>query len=249
MDIYHLDNYHILLLQTLLVHLIRGKTKHCARNTDSLYYISINTGMSIATAYRKALDLMNLGLVERVNKGHYIITVKGILVLIMMYLDNGSISKEVFELAVDKLREDWDLSEFDRNEVINYLKLLYKGLNKLDLSSIITNIDSLGKSVYYILPEGINNGRHSIIYSIAEYLGTTVDEVRSAERIIAKALIDYLPSIRLSDGCRAIVLLTGDQSVRSTLTILAIKCRIRGYSLNSDCPIALSLVHKACHDQ
>ncbi len=83
--------------------------------------------MSIATAYRKALDLMSLGLMERVSKGHYVITTKGVLLLAMMYLSNGggSINRDVFELAIDKLREDWDLEEFDRNEVISYLKKNY----------------------------------------------------------------------------------------------------------------------------
>lgn len=246
MSIYYLDNYHILILQALLLHLIKGKVRHCSRNLDSLYYISMSTGMSIATAYRKALDLMNLGLIERVSKGHYVITTKGVLLLAMMYLSNGvSVNRDVFELAIDKLREDWDLEEFNRDEVINYLKLLYKGFSKLGLSPLNANVESLGRSVHYVLPDGINNGRISLIHSIAEYLGVSVDEVRQAERIIAKALLDYLPSVRLRDGCRAVVVLTGDQSIRASPTVLAIKCRIKGYSLNSDCPVALSLIHKA----
>ncbi len=156
-----------------------------------------------------------------------------------------SVNRDVFELAIDKLREDWDLEEFNRDEVINYLKLLYKGFSKLGLSPLNANVESLGRSVHYVLPDGINNGRISLIHSIAEYLGVSVDEVRQAERIIAKALLDYLPSVRLRDGCRAVVVLTGDQSIRASPTVLAIKCRIKGYSLNSDCPVALSLIHKA----
>ena len=249
MNIYYpLDNYHILLLQTLLLHLLKGKVKNCGRNLDSLYYISMSTGMSIATAYRKALDLMSLGLIERVSKGHYVITTKGVLLLALMYLGNGSVNREVFDMAIDKLREDWDLEEFDRNEVINYLKLLYKGLSKQGLSPLSANINTLGRSVYYVLPESIGNGRGSLIHSIAEYLGVSIDDVRSAERVIAKALLDYLPSIRLRDGCKVVALLTGDQSIKASPTILAIKCRMRGYSLNGDCPIALSLIHKAFND-
>lgn len=249
MSIYYLDSYHVLLLQTLLMNLIRGKVKHCVKNSDSLYYISISTGMSIATIYRKALDLMNYGLIERVSKGHYVITTKGVLLLAMLYLSNdSSINREVFELAVDKLREDWNLEEFDRNEVINYLKLLHKGLSKLGLSPLHVNINTLGKSICYILPEGIGNGRGSLIHLIAEYLEVGMDEVRSAERVIAKALLDYLPSIRLRDGCKAVVLLTGEQSIGASPTILAIKCRIRGYSLSGDCPIALSLIRKVFND-
>ncbi|WP_243669724.1 hypothetical protein [Vulcanisaeta sp. JCM 16161] len=223
--------------------------RHCDKNLDSLYYISMSTGMSIATAYRKALDLMNLGLIERVSKGHYVITTKGVLLLALMYIGNGiSVNRDAFELAIDKLREDWDLEEFDRNEIINYLKLLYKGISKLGLSPLSINIGSLGKSVYYILPENISNGRISLIHSIAEYLGVSENEVRSAERVIAKALLDYLPSVRLKDGCRAVVTLTGDQSIKASPTILAIKCRIKGYSLNSDCPVALSLIRRAFNE-
>jgi hypothetical protein len=89
----------------------------------------------------------------------------------------------------------------------------------------------------------IDNNK-SIINFIAEDLGLPIDEVKATERVIAKALLEYLPTITLRDGCKVALLLKGDQSRKVTIVKVAMKCRIHGYKLGIDCPIANSLISR-----
>ncbi len=113
----------------------------------------------------------------------------------------------------------------------------------MGLSPLNANVNSLSKSVYYVLPDGINNGRISLTHSIAEYLGVSIDEVKQAERVIAKALLELLPVVTLNDGCKA-ALLIEESSGKPFVKPVAIKCRINGYALRLNCPILTSIMNK-----
>ncbi|MGC8544259.1 MAG: hypothetical protein ACP5NQ_09985, partial [Vulcanisaeta sp.] len=112
----------------------------------------------------------------------------------------------------------------------------------------LTNIcaRSLGSTIHYLLPEPLNSlgNNKSLINVIAENLEVPIEKVLKAERVIAKALLEFLPAITLKDGCRVAVLLQGDQSRKITLIRVAMKCKVHGYKLGIDCPIANSLISR-----
>ncbi|WP_069807348.1 hypothetical protein [Vulcanisaeta thermophila] len=85
-----------------------------------------------------------------------------------------------------------------------------------------------------------------VIKALSEVLGIPIDAVKGAERVIAKALLDFFPTVTLSDGCRVSVLMGGFASGKNITYPLAIKCKVIGYSLNvNKCPIASKLISKA----
>jgi hypothetical protein len=190
---------------------------------------------------------MDMGLIDKIDKGHYIITTKGALVLALLYLSGvGGISDDVFRLAIGKLKEDWDLAEFSDDEVISYINLINKGIAQTKIRPANICAQSLNCTLHYILqrPLHIINNNKSIINFIAEDLDLPIDKVKAAERVIAKALLEYLPTITLRDGCKVALLLQGDQSRKVTIVKVAMKCRIHGYKLGIDCPIANSLISR-----
>jgi len=217
------------------------------KNTASLYHMAKTLNISIATLYRKSLELMDMGLIDKIDKGHYIITTKGALVLTLLYLRGVSgISNDAFRSAIGKLKEDWDLAEFSDDEVISYINLINKGIAQTKIRPANICAQSLNCTLHYILqrPLHIINNNKSIINFIAEDLGLPIDKVKAAERVIAKALLEYLPTITLRDGCKVALLLQGDQSRKVTIVKVAMKCRIHGYKLGIDCPIANSLISR-----
>ncbi|WP_143701257.1 hypothetical protein [Vulcanisaeta thermophila] len=94
------------------------------QNILSLTYISKLTGLSMATIYRKALDLIALGLINKVDRGHYIVTTKGAFLLVVFAINGYNIRRDALEASIKRLKEDWGLTELSDEEVINYIKLL-----------------------------------------------------------------------------------------------------------------------------
>lgn len=243
-----LDMYHILILQFLIMHSKHGMV-NADRNVASLYYMSNVAGVSIATLYRRVLELMSMGLVDRIDKGRYVITTKGALALALLYLNGVGVDADAFRMAINRLKEDWGLDEVSDDEVINYVSLLNRAaeLLKLPLARLCAR---LGFTVRYLLPESLSNvSGKSLLNAIAENLGVPVDKVSSAERVIAKALLDFLPTITLKDGCKIAVLLQGDQTRKVSLVGVAMKCRMRGYKLGVDCPLGKLLLNKLLQAQ
>jgi hypothetical protein len=64
--------------------------------------------------------------------------------------------------------------------------------------------------------------------------------VRKAERVIARAILDFFPSVRLPDGCRVVLMPHGEYGVR--MTALASHCKIYGYTLSLRCDAGRALV-------
>jgi hypothetical protein len=242
-----LDTYHITILQMLILMYKNHLLSNHGKNTASLYYMANTSNISIATLYRKSLELMDMGLIDKIDKGHYIITTKGALVLALLYLSGvGGISDDVFRLAIGKLKEDWDLAEFSDDEVISYINLINRGVTRTKTPLVSICAQSLSYTLHYILQEPLSylNNNKLIMNFIAENLDLPIDKVKVAERVIAKALLEYLPTITLRDGCKVALLLQGDQSRKVTIVKAAMKCRIHGYKLGIDCPIANSLISR-----
>ena len=242
-----LDTYHITILQMLILMYKNHLLSNHGKNPSSLYYMATATNISIATLYRKSLELLDMGLIDKIDRGHYIITTKGALVLAILYLSGiGSISEDVFRAVIRKLKEDWDLTEFNDDEVIGYVDLIGRGaaLTKTPLINVCAR--SLARTLYYILKEPLSNVGDGklILKHIAESLEIPIDKVKRAERVIVKALLEYLPVITLRDGCKVALILQGDQSRRVSMAKIAMKCKIHGYRLGVDCPIANSLISK-----
>lgn len=240
--------YHILILQFLMAHLkhaaINGRND--GRNAASLYHMSNAMNISIATLYRKALELMDLGLVIRIGKGHYAITTKGALVLALLYLRGvHDIDLNTFNASISRLKEDWGLSDVKDEEIISYLSLLNKAIDimRTPIAQVCAKLNS---TIHYLLPSSLNNignGKH-LLNAIAENLGVSSEEVSRAESVIAKALLEFLPTITLKDGCKVAVVLKGDQSRKISLMGIAMRCRIYGYKLGIDCPVIASLLNR-----
>jgi len=168
-----LDTYHIMILHILMLmyknHLLFSYNK----NTASLYHMAKTLNISIATLYRKSLELMDMGLIDKIDKGHYIITTKGALVLALLYLSGvGGISDDVFRLAIGKLKEDWDLAEFSDDEVISYINLINRGVARTKTPLVSICAQSLSYTLHYILqgPLSYLNNNKLIMNFIAENL-------------------------------------------------------------------------------
>ncbi|WP_069807350.1 hypothetical protein [Vulcanisaeta thermophila] len=239
-----LDTYHIAILQALLWGLHKSLAGNNGKSTRSLYGVSLKTGFSMATIYRKALELMDMRLIEKADRGNYVITTKGLLLLLLLYLNGDSrVSSDSFKLALSKLKEDWDLGEFNDEEVISFIKVLERAFLKMKVPIHRVCIKSLNDTVLFIL-SSLENMHDNMIKVLMESLELPMDVVKRAERIIAKAILNQFPSLTLNDGCKVSIIIYSNQPGNAMVRILAMKCRLKGYSLSDDCPVARTLISK-----
>ncbi|WP_054855671.1 hypothetical protein [Vulcanisaeta sp. JCM 16161] len=198
----------------------------------SLYkLIAEYADISIATVYRKISELITWGYLVRVNKNNYLITVKGLITLALLCM-NGSIKDdEVCQDVVSLLKREWDLEEFNDENVKAYLKLLITKVSKdgLDPLQILPNL-SFPRSVLLLFPNDIFHiNNKSFMDLLIEDLDNE-ELVIKAQGIIAKALMALLPITTLEDGCKAVTI---------SGKVIAVKCRIKGYTINPRCPILM----------
>ena len=239
-----LDSTHILILEALIISMYQLALMQRGVNTLSLTYLSRVTGLSIATVYRKVLELLSMGLVEKVGRGQYVVTTRGALLLSVLYLTNAiRVNDAAFKYAVTKLREDWGLGEFTDDEVRAYVSLLIRGLTRLGRKISDFCANNLGRTVLALLPDSLRIGTKSLDLVISETLNTPLDFVRRAERVIAKALLELLPVVTLSDGCKA-ALIIEDSAGKPVIRPVAVKCRVNGYTLRPNCPILMAMINK-----
>ncbi|GGI87152.1 hypothetical protein [Vulcanisaeta souniana] len=210
----------------------------------SLTYLSKVTGLSIASIYRKMLELLSMGFVEKVNKGQYVVTARGALLLSVAYLTGAiKINEVAFKYAIMKLKEDWELEDFSDDEVKEYISLLIKGLIRLGRKIEDFCASNLSRTALVLLPDNLRIGTKSLDQVIAETLNVPLELVRKAERVIAKALLELLPVVTLNDGCKA-ALLIEESAGKPVVRPVAIKCRINGYALRLNCPVLTSIMNK-----
>ena len=239
-----LDRTHIYILETLIVAMFQLTLMQKGVNTLSLTYLSKMTGLSIATIYRKMLELMSMGLVEKVGKGQYIVTTRGAFLLSALYLASIiKVDDSAFKYAITKLKEDWGLNEFTDDEVKAYISLLIKGLVRLGRKVYDLCVNHLGRTVLVLLPDNLKMGAKPLDLVISETLNVPLELVRRAERVIAKALLELLPTITLSDGCKA-ALTVEENAGKPMMKLVAVKCRINGYTLRLNCPVLTAMIKR-----
>ncbi|MGC9118852.1 MAG: hypothetical protein ACP5I3_07675 [Thermoproteus sp.] len=88
-----------------------------------------------------------------------------------------------------------------------------------------------------MLPPKFGN---DVVSAIAQHLSVPPEMVRKAERVIARAILEFFPSVRLPDGCRIVLMPHGEYGAR--LTALAAHCKIHGYTLSLKCGAGRVLV-------
>ena len=230
-----LDPVHILILR----YLILGPRGNHLNSDVSLYKISLMENQSIATLYRRALELLNYGLLIRVNRGNYIATTKAYFIILSLYLSkSGLVDDELAMASLRKLKQAWYLEEFNDEEVLNYVKLLIKGAERRRISLVNVCTDSFSRTVIIILPDKLK--KKPMIDAIGDFIND-MQLVKASERVIAKALLEFFPTITLNDGCEAAIAIWGQQNRGIRYRVLALKCRMHGYTLG-ECPVASNLI-------
>ncbi|WP_252900912.1 hypothetical protein [Vulcanisaeta sp. JCM 14467] len=222
----------MLILKLLLKMILRTIRDQNAVNGSSLYkLLTYYTNISIATAYRKITDLITWGYIARVNKNHYLITAKGLIAMALLCINKAVNDDETCQDTILLLKHEWDLDEFDNESIRAYLKLLTTKVSSYGLDPLQV-LPSLGfpKSVLLLVPSNLHhmNSRTMLDLMIEELGNPNEGLVMKAQGIIAKALMLLLPTTTLEDGCRAVTI---------SGRVIAIKCRAKGYTLDSRCPI------------
>ncbi|ADN50770.1 HTH domain-containing protein [Vulcanisaeta distributa] len=229
-----IDIVHLLILKMILKVIMRAIRDQGAVNGSSLYKLIVDyTGMSVATVYRKIADLMSWGYIIRADKNHYIVTTKGLIALELLCVGGFINDHDLCQDVTFMVGHEWDLDEFG-NECINaYFKLLMIKASKDGLDPLHV-LPSLGfpKSVLLLIPNDFHNvNRKSILDLLIEELGNE-ELVMKAQGIIAKALMMLLPTTTLNDGCKAVTV---------SNRVIALKCKVRGYTLDSRCPFLVKI--------
>lgn len=206
----------------------------------SLYAISKDTGISIATVYRRSLELLKQGFLLKLGKGAYTLTPKGAFYLAAQAIE-GRAPERALGAAIRKLKSDWGLSDVADDEVEAYVRLLLIGLKKLGRSPHDFCANDFGRTVQVLLPPRF--GGRNVAKIVAQHLSVPVEMVEKAERVIAKALLEFFPSIKLPDGCRVVVTFQGDYGVK--LSVLASHCRTNGYTMGLKCYVGQVLLADA----
>ncbi|MGC8584179.1 MAG: transcriptional regulator, partial [Thermoproteus sp.] len=216
----HLDATSLSVLISLLLLYSRSRVAHI-----SLYNVSRETGISIATAYRKIVEMSRMGLVLRLGRGAYAITPKGAFYVAAVAIEQGA-PDHVLRAAIRRLKEDWGVADLADEEVEAYVRLVLIGLRRLGRPPLGFCADDFGRTVQVLLPPKFGN---DVVSAIAQHLSVPPEMVRKAERVIARAILEFFPSVRLPDGCRVVLMPHGEYGAR--LTALAAHCKVYGYTL------------------
>jgi hypothetical protein len=240
--------------QLLMLRLILYANHNIGQSSILKLYTQLNSdgiGISIATFYRRLNELIKGGFVGRGARGKYFVTNKGLLLILGLYLlslfTNGAIDEETYRLALMELKKVWNLVEFSDEEVEAYLRLLFLvgkdyGLDYLNTMNIVSSL-GYPKSVLLLLPDKVGGARF-IMDDIIEHVGHDKEGlVKSAERVIAKAIIEYFPGITLPDGCRAVIMPRGNGAGNMKIKVLAVNCKLMGYTLRPGCPFMRDLLY------
>ncbi len=239
-----LDMVHMIILKYLILGSRSKELNGHYAEGFSLYKISMIENVSIATLYRRALELMNHGILTKMSRGNYTITTKGYFTILYLYITRSRlVDNELATASLRRLKQNWGLEEFSDDEVFNYVKLLVKGMERRRLSVLGICVDSFPRTVFLILPEKFK--KKPVREAISEYIG---DEalVKPAERVIAKAILELFPTVTLKDGCEAALMIWGRQGDAIRYRTLALRCRIHGYTLG-ECPVANNLINFLLH--
>ena len=229
-----MDVIHLLILKLLLKMTLRMVRNQSAVNELSLYKLLTGyADVSIATIYRKITDLITWGYIVRVNKNHYLITTKGLVTMSLLCVNKNINDDEICHDTILLLKHEWNLDEFSDENIKAYLKLLtIRTLSEgLDPIQVLPSLN-FPRSVLLLLPNNFHYmNSKTMLELLIEEVGNR-ELIMMAQGIIAKALMSLLPITTLNDGCRAVTV--SDK-------VIALKCRVRGYTLDSRCPMLMKL--------
>jgi len=175
--------------------------------TTSSYKLSKLSGMPSATVWRILIKLSNRGLVIKEERS-FKITPKGL--AICYYSSKKGYIKE---FAVRELKNQWKY-EGSEEELKGFLNSLFSLLLKRGISPFCMCFTDP-------LP----------LASI--FLNSTEELNEDSRKAVARILLSSLPSITLSNGCKAVVSFDCNGSIYG----LAVNCKLSGLRIFHKCPL------------
>ena len=211
-----IDVVHLMILK-LVLHAIRETTRDDA---PSPLWLSLAGHVSRATFYRKVSELEMMGLLERVSRNKYLISIGGYLLLLFAYFMRISdVDENTAWAAINAIKGSWGLAGFSDEEVMSYVKLLYLSSGGRLNAELMALYQDYPRNVLLILPNSLKLTTVNSLYEALVSRYGDRDTVSRASRVIAKALIDYFPTTNIN-GCRSVAFIGNDNGVR----VLAMQC-------------------------
>ena len=211
-----IDIVHLMILK-LVLHAIRETTRDDA---PSPLWLSLAGHVSRATFYRKVSELEMMGLLERVSRNKYLISIGGYLLLLFAYFMRISdVDENTAWAAINAIKGGWGLAGFSDEEVMSYVKLLYLSSGGRLNAELMALYQDYPRNVLLILPNSLKLTTVNSLYEALVSRYGDGDTVSRASRVIAKALIDYFPTTNIN-GCRSVAFIGNDGGVR----VLAMQC-------------------------
>ncbi|ADN51451.1 hypothetical protein [Vulcanisaeta distributa] len=210
-----IDIVHLMILK-LILHAIHDNMKDAAPNP---LWLSLAGHISKATFYRKVSELETMGLLERISRNKYLISVSGYLTLLFAYFMHiGDIDQDTAQAAINAIRGNWGLVGFSDYEIESYVKLLYLSSKGRLSSELVALYQEYPRNVFFILPGDLKMVTVNSLYKelVNEYGDPNI--VNNARRVIAKALIEYFPTTVIN-GCRAVTFMSNGEA-----KVLAMQC-------------------------
>lgn len=214
-----IDIVHLMILK-LILHAIRENMRDDA--PDPLW-LSLAGYISKATFYRKVSELETMGLLERISRNKYLISISGYLTLLFAYFMHiGDIDQDTAQAAINAIRGgNWGglVGGFSDYEIESYVKLLYLSSKGRLSSELVALYQEYPRNVLFILPGNLKMVTVNSLYKelVNEYGDPNI--VNNARRVIAKALIEYFPPTTVINGCRAVTFMSDGEA-----RVLAMQC-------------------------
>ncbi|MGC8607137.1 MAG: hypothetical protein ACP5GZ_09215 [Vulcanisaeta sp.] len=210
-----IDVVHLMILK-LILHTIR----ETAREEDPFpLWASLTGHVSKATFYRKVSELEMMGLLERVSRNKYLISIGGYLLLLFAYFMRvDGVNEDTAQLAIRAIKGNWGLIEFNDYEIESYVRLLYLSSKGRPSNELLMLYQEFPKNVLFILPDNLKSIASNSLYEMLIDKYGDINTVSKARRVIVKALIDYFPTT-LVNGCRSVAIMDGNK-----VKALAMQC-------------------------
>ncbi|WP_054857105.1 hypothetical protein [Vulcanisaeta sp. JCM 16159] len=211
-----IDIVHLMILK-LVLHAIRETSRD--DNANPLW-LSLAGHISKATFYRRVSELEMMGLLERISRNKYLISIGGYLLLVFAYFMRiNGIDEDTARAAISAIKGSWGLTDFNDYEVESYLRLLYLSSGGKLNSDAISLYQEFPRNVLLVLPNDLKLTNTDSLYEALVNEYGSADLINGARRVIAKALIEYFPTTNIN-GCRSVAFIGNDNRVR----VLAMQC-------------------------
>ncbi|BDR93483.1 hypothetical protein [Vulcanisaeta souniana] len=211
-----IDITHLMILKFIL-HTIRETTRDGGPNP---LWLSLAGHVSKATFYRKISELEMMGLLKRISRSRYLVSLGGYLLLLFAYFMNiDGINEDTAQAVIGAIKGNWGLIGFSDDEVESYVKLLYLSGRERLSNGLIMLYQEFPKNVLFILPNNLRLAAFNSLYEALINMYGDANTVSRARRVIAKALVDYFPTTDIN-GCKSVAFMDNGNKAR----ILAMQC-------------------------